>query len=241
MHSANTSDDVTVAAAVPLALFRSLPLPPPHEVVMVLDATRGGDDRREEIRIAIKGLVDRGDMVRAGDSLVVLGVLRLNKGCTACLTGTNSARLRDQLAIKLDKYQEMLRHVAAELGKVALVTLCSFSFSLQITVTLKIVASSSPAKDVIVQQVNSSKADWVVLDRLFKRDLRHFEKFISCKVAALDGYLSVRTLKPIRTNPSCKGEGVKVLAATVSFEAAGPSKTLGDELQHADRVIPALS
>ncbi|CAL4960137.1 unnamed protein product [Urochloa decumbens] len=232
MHSANTSDDVTVAAAVPLALFRSLPLPPPHEVVMVLDATRGGDDRREEIRIAIKGLVDRGDMVRAGDSLVVLGVLRLNKGCTACLTGTNSAHLRDQLAIKLDKYQEMLRHVAAELGKVA------------ITVTLKIVASSSPAKDVIVQQVNSSKADWVVLDRLFKRDLRHFEKFIACKVAALNGYLSVRTLKPIRTNPSCKGEGVKVLAATVAFEAAGPSKTLGDdadEVQHADRVIPALS
>ncbi|CAO2195472.1 unnamed protein product [Urochloa humidicola] len=124
----------------------------------------------------------------------------------------------------------MLRNVAAGLSKV-----------LAITVTLKIVASSSAAKDVIVQQVNSSKAAWVVLDRLFRRDLRHFERFIACKVAALDDHLSVLTIRPIRTNPSCKGEGVQVLAATVAFEAAGPSNTLGDELRHADRVIPALS
>ncbi|CAO2196717.1 unnamed protein product [Urochloa humidicola] len=223
MHSANTSN---VAVGLTLASLLREPL---HEVVMVLDATTR-DDRREEIRTMLRFLIFRGDIIRAGDSLVLLGVLRPNKqGCTACLTGTNLAHLGDQVAIKADKYQEMLHHVAADLRKLA------------VSVTLKIVASSSPAKDVIVQEVNSSKADWVVLDRLFRRDFRHFERFIACKVAALDDCLLVHTLKKFRTNPSCKGEGVKVLAATVAFEAAGPSKTLGDELQHADRVIPALS
>ncbi|CAO1946800.1 unnamed protein product [Urochloa humidicola] len=219
MHSANTSN---VAAAAAVALTPATLLPPPQEVVMVLDATTR-DDRREEIRTALRGLVARGDMLRAGDSLLVLGVLRPNKGCTDCLTGTNSAHLRDQVAIKAEKYQEMLRYVATELRTVA------------ISVTLKIVSSYSPAKDVIVQEVNSSKAAWVVLDRLFRRDLRHFERFIACKVAALDNHLSVLTLKTIRTSDNrCKGEGVEVLAATVTFdEAAGPSKTLGDELQHA--------
>ncbi|CAO2195473.1 unnamed protein product [Urochloa humidicola] len=68
MHSANTSN---VVAGVPLA-FPS-PLPPPCEVVMLLDAMRDADRREEEIRTAIRGLVDRGDMLRAGDS-----------SCSAC-------------------------------------------------------------------------------------------------------------------------------------------------------------
>lgn len=49
------------------------PLPPPQMVVVALDATR--DHRDDEIRTALKGLIDRGDILRAGDSLFVLGVL----------------------------------------------------------------------------------------------------------------------------------------------------------------------
>jgi interleukin-1 receptor-associated kinase 1 len=41
--------------------------------VVALDATR--DHRDDEIRTALRGLVDRGDILRAGDSLLVLGVL----------------------------------------------------------------------------------------------------------------------------------------------------------------------
>jgi hypothetical protein len=51
----------------------SSPLPPPQMVVVALDATR--DHRDDEIRTALRGLVDRGDILRAGDSLLVLGVL----------------------------------------------------------------------------------------------------------------------------------------------------------------------
>lgn len=48
-------------------------LPAPQLVVLVLDATK--DHRDEEIRMAIRGLVARGDILRGGDSLLVLGVL----------------------------------------------------------------------------------------------------------------------------------------------------------------------
>ena len=51
----------------------SSPLPPPQMVVVALDATR--DHRDDEIRTALRGLVDQGDILRAGDSLLVLGVL----------------------------------------------------------------------------------------------------------------------------------------------------------------------
>jgi hypothetical protein len=32
-----------------------------------------------------------------------------NKGSTACFTGTDSAHLQDQVAVKVEEYQEMLR------------------------------------------------------------------------------------------------------------------------------------
>lgn len=49
-------------------------LPPPQMVVLALDATR--DHREEEIRMALRAVVTRGDILRAGgDSLLVLGVL----------------------------------------------------------------------------------------------------------------------------------------------------------------------
>lgn len=55
------------------ALSPSPMLPPPQLVVLALDATK--DHRDEEIRMAIGGLVARGDILRGGDSLLVLGVL----------------------------------------------------------------------------------------------------------------------------------------------------------------------
>ena len=57
--------------AMPVAL--SPLLPPPQLVVVALDAIR--DHREVEVRMALKALVDRGDILRGGDSLIVLGVL----------------------------------------------------------------------------------------------------------------------------------------------------------------------
>ncbi|KAE8783308.1 Cysteine-rich receptor-like protein kinase 25 [Hordeum vulgare] len=58
-------------AAVPISL--SPLLPPPLIVVVALDATR--DHRGVEVRMSLRALVARGDILRGGDSLLVLGVL----------------------------------------------------------------------------------------------------------------------------------------------------------------------
>lgn len=91
--------------------------------------------------------------------------------------------------------------------------------------TLK-VSPGSPSKVVIIHEVNSSKAAWVVLDRHFRRDFKHFEKHIACKVAVFQDNLTVQQLKVIRTNPSSKSTGeVQALQhLAVSFDLS--SKTL---------------
>ncbi|XP_062227609.1 inactive protein kinase SELMODRAFT_444075-like [Phragmites australis] len=191
-------------AATPVTLPPLL-LPPPQMVVVALDATR--DHRDEEIRIALRGLLARGDILRGGDSLLVLGVLHFvthpmgyqTKACTDSFAGMSDRYLKDQVVKTADFYQNKLRQDAEELRKVG------------ISVSLK-VYPGSPAKVIIVQEVNSSKAAWVVLDRHFRRDFRHLEKHIACKVAVFEDNLSVKQLKIMRTNPSSKSTGeVKAL------------------------------
>ncbi|TVU36288.1 hypothetical protein EJB05_18218, partial [Eragrostis curvula] len=180
-------------------------LPPPQLVVVALDATKGHRD--EEIRMVIRGLLARGDILRGGDSLLVLGVLHTithpmgyqTKACSDFLTGTSDRYLGDQVVKVADFYQSKLLQDVEELGKVG------------ITVTLKI-APGSPAKVVVIQEVNPSRAAWVVIDRHFRRDFGHFKKHIACKIAAFEDNLSVTHLKIIRTCPSNKSPGeVKAL------------------------------
>ncbi|KAK3162648.1 hypothetical protein QOZ80_1BG0091970 [Eleusine coracana subsp. coracana] len=172
-------------------------LPPPQLVVVALDATR--DHRDEEIRTAFRGLFARGDILRGGDSLLVLGVLHTithpmgyqTKACTDSLLGTSDRYLGDQVVKVADFYQNKLLQDVEELRKA------------EITVTLKI-SPGSPAKAVIIQEVNSSKAAWVVIDRHFRRDFGHLNKHIACKIAVFEDNLSVAYLKIIRTCPSNK-------------------------------------
>ena len=63
-----------------------------------------------------------------------------------------------------------------------------------------------------------------------------FEKYISCKVAVFNEDMSVQAVRSIRTRPTYKKEGVKVLSTIVAFEVADP-KTLSVELQHTDRAV----
>uniref|UniRef100_A0A0E0FWL9 non-specific serine/threonine protein kinase n=1 Tax=Oryza nivara TaxID=4536 RepID=A0A0E0FWL9_ORYNI len=181
-------------------------LPPPQMVVLALDATR--DHREEEIRMALRAVVTRGDILRAGgDSLLVLGVLHAitnpmgyqTKACIDSFAGTNLRLLSDQVKAKAEFYQNKLRHDVEELSKVG------------INVTLK-VSPGSPAKFVIINEVKSSKAAWVVLDRHFRRDFKYLEKHIACKVAVFQDNLVVQPLKIIRTIPPSKSMGeVKAL------------------------------
>ncbi|XP_047053813.1 probable serine/threonine-protein kinase PBL23 [Lolium rigidum] len=175
-------------------------LPPPQLVVVALDATR--DHREVEVRMALRALVARGDILRGGDSLVVLGVLHAitnpmgyqTKASNDSFAGTNARYLKDQVEKKAEDYRTKLLQDVEELRKVG------------ISVTLK-VCPGSPAKVVIIHEVNSSKAAWVVLDRHFRRDFKHLEKHIACKVAAFQDNLSVQTMKSIRTNLSSKSMG----------------------------------
>ncbi|XP_052140992.1 inactive protein kinase SELMODRAFT_444075-like isoform X1 [Oryza glaberrima] len=192
-------------------------LPPPQMVVLALDATR--DHREEEIRMALRAVVTRGDILRAGgDSLLVLGVLHAitnpseghappsfptvgyqTKACIDSFAGTNLRLLSDQVKAKAEFYQNKLHHDVEELSKVG------------INVTLK-VSPGSPAKFVIINEVKSSKAAWVVLDRHFRRDFKYLEKHIACKVAVFQDNLVVQPLKIIRTIPPSKSMGeVKAL------------------------------
>uniref|UniRef100_A0ACD5WMI3 Uncharacterized protein n=1 Tax=Avena sativa TaxID=4498 RepID=A0ACD5WMI3_AVESA len=184
--------------AMPVAL--SPLLPPPQLVVVALDATR--DHREVEVRMALRALVARGDILRGGDSLIVLGVLHAvtnpmgyqTKASNDSFAGTNTRYLKDQVAKKAEDYKTKLLQDVEELRKVG------------ISVTLK-VSPGSPAKVVIIQEANSSKAAWVVLDRHFRRDFKHLEKHLACKVAAFQDNLSVQTMKSIRTNLSSKSMG----------------------------------
>ncbi|PAN27232.1 hypothetical protein PAHAL_5G068200 [Panicum hallii] len=200
----------------------SSPLPPPQMVVVALDATR--DHRDDEIRTALRGLVDRGDILRAGDSLLVLGVLYSithpmgyqAKPCTESFSGTSDRYLGDQVAKIAEIYKNKLHQLAEAFRKVG------------ITVTLK-VTPGAPAKIVIIHEVNSSKAAWVVLDRHFRRDFRHLEKHIVCKVAAFQDHLQVQTLKPIWSNPSSKStaevKDLQRFAVTIDLSSETPSAT----------------
>ncbi|XBI30853.1 hypothetical protein VPH35_054508 [Triticum aestivum] len=186
------------SAAMPISL--SPLLPPPQMVVVALDATR--DHREVEVRMSLRALVARGDILRGGDSLLVLGVLHSvtnpmgyqTKASSDSFAGTSLRYLGDQVAKKAEYYKDKLLQDVEELRQVG------------ISVTLK-VCPGSPAKVVIIHEINSSKAAWVVLDRHFRRDFKHFEKHIACKVAAFQDNLSVQTLKSIRTNLSSKSMG----------------------------------
>ncbi|CAM0883936.1 unnamed protein product [Alopecurus aequalis] len=195
---ATMSEGGTPPGAMPVAL--SPLLPPPQLVVVALDATR--DHREVEVRMALRALVARGDILRGGDSLIVLGVLHAvtnpmgyqTKASNDSFGGTNARHLRDEVSKKVEYYRTKLLQDVEDLRKVG------------ISVTLK-VSPGSPAKAVIIHEVNSSKAAWVVLDRHFRRDFKHLEKHIACKVAAFQDNLSVQTMKSIRTNLSSKSMG----------------------------------
>ncbi|PNT73317.1 inactive protein kinase SELMODRAFT_444075 isoform X1 [Brachypodium distachyon] len=225
MYSAlGPGDDA--AAAEGAALQQGGVVPPPQMVVVALDATR--DHREEEVRLALKTLVARGDILRGGGSLLVLLVLHAvtnpsegrapplvgyqTKASSDSFAGTSLRYLGEQVMKKSEYYRDKLLHDVEELRKVG------------ISVTLK-VSPGSPAKVVIIHEVNSSQAAWVVLDRHFRRDFKHLQKHIACKVAAFQDNLSVQTLKSIRTKVLSRsmGEAKDLRHLAVSLDLSSKS------------------
>ncbi|RWW31530.1 hypothetical protein GW17_00003842 [Ensete ventricosum] len=88
--------------------------------------------------------------------------------------------------------------IATNLEQTPFLICCKVSINVKIT-------AGTPAKAVILQEVVSNKASWVILDRHLRRDLKFYMKHISCKVALISDDLSIEVPKPFVTNSSSKG------------------------------------
>ncbi|MBA0659501.1 hypothetical protein Goklo_011635 [Gossypium klotzschianum] len=161
--------------------------PSPSHVVIALDATKDYNER--ELRIAIQNILVRGDILRVGDTLLMLGVLHRfthpmgyqSKACPESF-GTSIRAMKEEISKKVDAYVNMLQQSAEDCEDQG------------VNIEVKITAGF-PIKNVIIQEVQTYNAAWVFLDRHFRRDLKLYVKQIPCKVALVDDSLNVEVLR----------------------------------------------
>ncbi|KAM7253042.1 hypothetical protein ACFE04_025660 [Oxalis oulophora] len=163
--------------------------PVPSRVVIAYDATR--DRGKQEFRVTIRGLRVRGDILHGGDNLLVLGVLhrvthpmgyQTPIGSADHFAGTSIRAMEEEVSQKVESYVTMLRKSAEECEDAG------------VGVEVKITAGSS-AKKVILQEVITCNAAWVLLDRHFRRDYRFYNKQIPCRVAFIRDDMTLEVIK----------------------------------------------
>ncbi|KAK8624087.1 hypothetical protein V6N13_065444 [Hibiscus sabdariffa] len=169
------------------------PLKPSH-VIIAFDATK--DHTEREFRTVIKNVRVRGDILRAGDTLVVLGVLHRvthpmgyqSKPSPESL-GTSITSLRameEEISKKVNAYVNLLQLTAEDCEEQG------------VNIEVKITAGI-PIKNVVVQELVTSKAAWVVLDRQLDRHLTRDPKLylrhIPCKVALVQDSLNIEVVR----------------------------------------------
>ncbi|KAJ9166733.1 hypothetical protein P3X46_021440 [Hevea brasiliensis] len=158
----------------------------PHSsshVVIVYDATK--DRGVHELKRTIDEVRMRGDILHGGDKLIVLGVLHkvpnpmgYMKVCPDSFGGASARVVEEEVTKKIDVYVNMLLQSA---------DVCEDE---GVTIEVKITAGT-PMKQVILQEVVSYNATWVILDRHLRRDLKFYLKQIPCKLALIQDNLSV--------------------------------------------------
>ncbi|XP_022765893.1 cold-responsive protein kinase 1-like [Durio zibethinus] len=161
--------------------------PSPSHVVIAIDATKDRNER--EFRVTINNIRVRGDILRGGDTLLVLGVLHRvthplgyqSKPCPEFF-GTSIRAMEEEISKKVDAYVNMLQSSADDCEDQG------------VTIDVKITAGI-PIRNVILQEVLTSKAAWVVLDRHLRRDLKFYVKQIPCKVALVQDSLNVDIMR----------------------------------------------
>ncbi|XVE60217.1 hypothetical protein DITRI_Ditri05aG0110200 [Diplodiscus trichospermus] len=161
--------------------------PSPSHVVIAFDATKDRNER--ELRITINNVRLRGDILRAGDTLFMLGILHrlthpMGYQCKPCPEsfGTSIRAMEEEIANKVDAYVHMLQQSAEDCEDQGV--------SIEVKITAGI-----PIKNVILQEVLASKAAWVILDRHLGRDFKSYVKQIPCKVALVQDNLNVEILR----------------------------------------------
>ncbi|KAG6774285.1 hypothetical protein POTOM_021637 [Populus tomentosa] len=169
------------------------PLSPSH-VVIAYDATK--DRGVHELKLTIYAVRMRGDILRGGDTLVVLGVLHRVlhpldyqlKVCPDSFAGASKRHIEEEITRKLVSIL------------IFLISRDEYLFSLlkQVSIEVKI-SAGTPTKQVVVQEAVACNATWVVLDRHLRKELRFYLKQIPCKVALIRDNLSVVIEKPHTT------------------------------------------
>ncbi|XP_073100586.1 probable serine/threonine-protein kinase PBL2 [Elaeis guineensis] len=170
---------------------------PSNVVIVAYDATR--EHNECELQLTVKNIRMRGDILNGGDTLLVLGVLHTVthpmgyqiKACTDSFSGPSSRALEEEISRQVYLYESMLLQSAEQ---------CKAE---GVSMIVKITAGT-PTKVVILQEVVSSKATWVIFDRNLRKDLKFYVKHIPCKVALIQDSLSVEVMKPFFTNASNK-------------------------------------
>ncbi|KAG6602147.1 Proline-rich receptor-like protein kinase PERK12, partial [Cucurbita argyrosperma subsp. sororia] len=173
--------------------------PTSSRIIIAYDATK--DRTEHELQMTLRNLWMRGDILRGGDTLIVLGILHRVPhpmgyqliACSESFAGTSLRAMEDEVSKKADAYIAMLQQSAdmCEEGGV----------SIEVRIT-----AGFPIKNVILQEIMVFSASWVILDRHLRRDESFYLRHLSCKVAVIQDNLSVRVLRNKATTGADKLE-----------------------------------
>ncbi|KAM7514743.1 hypothetical protein LguiA_004326 [Lonicera macranthoides] len=158
-------------------------------VVVAFDATK--DRSEHEFRHTINGIRLRGDIIEGGNTLMVVGVLHRvlhpmgyhMQASPESFTGKTIRVVEEEVSKKVDTYVKMLMQSAEDCQDEG------------VDIEVKITAGT-PIRKVVLQEVLTSNATWLVLDRHLRRDLRFYLKQIPCKVALILDNFSVDVVRP---------------------------------------------
>ncbi|PSS17499.1 Proline-rich receptor-like protein kinase [Actinidia chinensis var. chinensis] len=160
----------------------------PGRVVIAFDATRDRGER--ELKLTIDNVLSQVEILHGGDTLTLLGVLHRvlhpmgyhMQASAVSFTGTNIGAMKDEVAKKVDMYVNMLLQSANE---------CE---SKKVDIEVKMTAGT-PIKNVVLQEVTTYNATWLILDRYLTRDLRFYLKQIPSRVAVIEDNMSVKIMR----------------------------------------------
>nr|XP_033509305.1 probable serine/threonine-protein kinase PBL6 isoform X1 [Nicotiana tomentosiformis] len=154
-----------------------------------LDATK--DHFEQEIKQTINEIRAQGNILHAGDTIIVLGILHKYlhpmgyqmEAEPLSIFGTHKREIEKEVTKKVDTYVNMLMQSAQD---------CEGE---GVDIEVKITAGT-PVRKVVVQEVITIDAACVVLDRYLRRDLTYYLKHIPCKVALISDNLFVKVMRP---------------------------------------------
>ncbi|KAG8378171.1 hypothetical protein BUALT_Bualt08G0110200 [Buddleja alternifolia] len=162
----------------------------PSRILIVYDATRDRSNR--EFMRTIHNIRMQGAIVHSGDTITVLGVLhrvlhpmgyQMGVAPENFLGATHRRAMEEEVSKKVDLYVGMLQYSAEE---------CEGD---GVDIEVKITAGT-PIRKVVVQEVATANATWVILDRHLRKELRFYLKNIHCKVALILDNFSLQILRP---------------------------------------------